>query len=646
MLIFSLISIIFRLNDQTFGLQDKLELENTLSILMCEREQIMASTQYSHTLNCLVLQLLSKRAFDLYSTQLLSSLQYFAVKQLKTGGPASQPMSLLVVGSAAEILTWLLIGLKNHRGETTIPSLPNDVYAELPIIVAAFLRSADHSSCWIHNLHQVIRLLAILLQIPEIGFAQIYDTAVPDNLFELLIVLRKNLKRANGNGRAAKAEERRISDLQRATENEIKAVLMAYLRFLPLSRGQNLVDRVRNKHFPRDRVNNFDSAIPALFIDMQSQWIQRQRDELQLAFEASIEANKLAETKLMREMDRSIELTRRYFSHSVIDKIKKQTEPEPEPEPQEVEAADARPADCWDWGRSSILMEGKGDVDVKAVCVSANGKYLASGLLDGTVSLWDLGLNSANELQGQTHELAVHSLSFNSDSSLFASGSEDKTIKIWSIDRGWQKTLEGHTHPVRTVAFSPKDIHLLASGSADKSIRLWNVSEGTCLWTWIGHEQRVCSVCFSLDGEILASGSLDCTIKLWHLDGSCLNTLIDSSINSKVWSLSFGGSRDSPLVAAGYEDGTVALWTLENNAAVLRKLMGHRGIVCTVCFNGDGQVLASGSTDSTITIWRIEDGACQRTLAAHSKIVWSVSFGPRELASGSRDGSIRIWGRS
>ena len=56
-----------------------------------------------------------------------------------------------------------------------------------------------------------------------------------------------------------------------------------------------------------------------------------------------------------------------------------------------------------------------------------------------------------------------------------ASGSYDRTVRLWAAETGaCVRTLEGHGRGVTSVSFSP-DGKQLASGSADMTVRVWLV---------------------------------------------------------------------------------------------------------------------------------------------------------------------------
>ena len=104
--------------------------------------------------------------------------------------------------------------------------------------------------------------------------------------------------------------------------------------------------------------------------------------------------------------------------------------------------------------------------------------------------------------------------------------------------------------------------------------------------------------------------------------------------------LSIAAWRISPSSEARY-----AMLT----AAALRGtgiLTGHTGAVDSMAFSPDGKTLASGSSDGTIRLWEVATGRpIGSPLTGHTGWVLSVAFSPdgKTLASGGKDDTVRLW---
>lgn len=128
------------------------------------------------------------------------------------------------------------------------------------------------------------------------------------------------------------------------------------------------------------------------------------------------------------------------------------------------------------------------------------------------------------------------------------------------------------------------------------------------------------------------------------IDSFTLLTEVD--VENMVWSVSV--NSEEQLLAAGTENGTVAVWDLTDNDLSLEfsELSGHTLEVLAIDFSPQNPtLLASASADTTINLWDVATGELVNTFNEHADEVTAIAFHPdgSTLASGSADGTIRLW---
>jgi WD40 repeat protein len=85
--------------------------------------------------------------------------------------------------------------------------------------------------------------------------------------------------------------------------------------------------------------------------------------------------------------------------------------------------------------------------------------------------------------------------------------------------------------------------------------------------------------------------------------------------------------------------------TTEPQWGHMRVRKGHASLVFSVVFSPDGTRIASGSRDGTVRIWDTQTGGQLALFEGHTETVSSVVFSPdgTRIASGSSDKTVRIW---
>ncbi|BGP14040.1 hypothetical protein JCM10213_005624 [Rhodosporidiobolus nylandii] len=274
----------------------------------------------------------------------------------------------------------------------------------------------------------------------------------------------------------------------------------------------------------------------------------------------------------------------------------------------------------------------------------------------------------------QAHADDVRSLAApTSSASRLLSGSRDRTARLWEQEdvregptNGWEQqqqwTDEGW---VNSLAFLPsrkededqKGYVVLAG--ADSLIHLFSLAPSAPpaepTHTLFGHAHNVCAVHCSSDGTRIASASWDMTARVWTWRGGeseaekgewvCDRVLVDHG--AAVWDVLLL-EKEENLVLTACADSRIRLF---DGNEVKYSFKGHEGPVRTLAKllpqDPACALFASGSNDGSIRIWNYQSGDQLTVLGSHDSFVYSLvslsTCSGGGLASSGEDGIIKIW---
>jgi WD40 repeat protein len=165
----------------------------------------------------------------------------------------------------------------------------------------------------------------------------------------------------------------------------------------------------------------------------------------------------------------------------------------------------------------------------RSVVFSSNGNWMALGMQNGQVCIWDF-VTRRQSYAFHQHSADINALCFSHNGLLLAAGRQDKLVVLYNMAGGVPARLEGHRAQVRGLAFAPDD-KTLVSTSDDGTILFWSVANQQVALTLAHDGGPVSSVTFSADGQLMATSGNDGTARLWpaaKLDD------IDASVKAKA----------------------------------------------------------------------------------------------------------------
>ncbi|CAG0920402.1 unnamed protein product [Notodromas monacha] len=278
---------------------------------------------------------------------------------------------------------------------------------------------------------------------------------------------------------------------------------------------------------------------------------------------------------------------------------------------------------------------------IKVVCGLANNAIQSFLLNPEQASLKGSKSSGAvktiGKIEKHGHRTDVRVLDYSSDSTGLMSASSE-AVKIWV------KNTDGLLAVARTIpcryavcgTFLPGDRHIVL-GTKPGYVQLFDVAGGQML-------EEISTAGFVTGGETK-------TVQIWELEyysaegSKRLSFLHKKSLVMEESILVVKYSPDGKFLAVACLDSSVKLFFADTLKFHLT-LYGHKLPVLGLDISSDSRLIVTASSDRTIKIWGMDFGDCHKTLLGHADSVMAVKFLPpstHHIFSASRDGKIKYW---
>jgi len=325
-------------------------------------------------------------------------------------------------------------------------------------------------------------------------------------------------------------------------------------------------------------------------------------------------------------------------------------------------------------------------LNVWSAVFSPDGETIATTSSDQSVRFWDTA-TLAPKFWLHGHASEVWCAAFSPDGRRLATGGKDQNVLLWSTVEPLKQGELPHSNINAEPVFSPDGSRLVTFQTDGTNAQLWQVAAGRLLATNLAQGRYVLG--FSRDSQaVLTFDSSRFLLNYWLPDGAepaRETTLLDAESHHGPFMMQ-GLSPDQRYFFVIDATGLIQIWNTDTGRQVSRihgplppirnavispegrrmvvsverdhvahlydcasgaerVLAGHRDFVSGLAFSPDDATLATGSMDGTIRLWNTSSGQTTATLPGHLTEATDVAFSPdgRTLASLGRDESLKLW---
>jgi WD40 repeat protein len=263
--------------------------------------------------------------------------------------------------------------------------------------------------------------------------------------------------------------------------------------------------------------------------------------------------------------------------------------------------------------------------------------------------------------------VAVRAVAFSPDGKYLVSGGSDQWAKIWEVSTGkLLHTLKGHKRDVSSVAYS-RDGKIVATGGYDLFLKIWDASSGKMLHSYNVDRRKggFVKLAIAPDSTAVVVSHTDWFAHMYEIStGKLLRSLAYPAMKfCNSWPSFARYSPDGKSLAIifrsqpekampkeelkNFMQGNVATYET-SSYTVTRAFAAHKSAGWRLAYTNDNQTLATtGFGDRTVRFWNLSTGQNYLNYQYNSQYANAYEFDlssmSNKLLVGAPDGRIKIF---
>lgn len=278
---------------------------------------------------------------------------------------------------------------------------------------------------------------------------------------------------------------------------------------------------------------------------------------------------------------------------------------------------------------------------IEAMAVSAGASSVAMLTADGMITRWDgIAVEPTSRFFGLSE--AITDIAFTLDNQSIATTNEEGELIIWRVDPPEALRTFEVEGSLNAVAFGRAGT-LVAAAAQSGEVFMWRESDPTVPTVFQVSDASATTVAFStaetLADTLIASGNEDGTVAIWPINDPD-DSFELSEHTERVHTVLFSPDGETLLTAGA--DSQILLHDVAERNVRQRLLLDG---LATAAISPDGLWVAAGTNDGQLALWSLADPQRPQMFEAHSAEMVDISFTQDSMfiVTASHDGSVILW---